>query len=95
MCSDTVVLDLDLVFPTIFGGTVALSPIYIPFIMCSDDNVQNDTQPTLNENGQPVINPDNGSVVQKGPCQITGRGLLVGLVLDKLVCIQRHNIQGD
>src|SRR5919108_1077611 len=47
-------------FPTIFGGTVALSPIYIPVIMCSDENVQNDSQPRL-ENGQPVINPDNGS----------------------------------
>src|ERR671928_902622 len=50
-------------FPTIFGGTVALSPIYIPVIMCSDENVHNDSQPRLDQNGQPVINPDNGSIV--------------------------------
>src|SRR6185295_6749162 len=29
-----------LVFPAIFGGTVALSPIEIPWIMCNADNVQ-------------------------------------------------------
>jgi uncharacterized membrane protein (DUF106 family) len=68
-------------FPTIFGGTVALSPIYIPFIMCSDSNVQNDTQPTLDANGQPVKNPDNGSVVPKGPCQLPGQVYLWGWFL--------------
>src|ERR671930_1870340 len=53
------------VFPTIFGGTVALSPIYIPVIMCNDENVQNDSQPSLDGNGQPVINP-NGSIAHRG-----------------------------
>src|SRR5919109_338792 len=53
-------------FPAIFGGTVALSPIYIPWIMCSDENVQTDIQPRLDENGQPVTNPDDGSIVQQG-----------------------------
>ena len=67
-------------FPTIFGGTVALSPIYIPVIMCSDENVQNDSQPRL-ENGQPVINPDNGSIVHIGPCQVPGEVYLWGWFL--------------
>ena len=60
---------------------MALSPIYIPFIMCSDSNVQNDTQPTLDANGQPVKNPDNGSVVPKGPCQLPGQVYLWGWFL--------------
>jgi uncharacterized membrane protein (DUF106 family) len=30
------------VFPAIFGATVSLSPIYIPWITCSDTNVQTD-----------------------------------------------------
>jgi uncharacterized membrane protein (DUF106 family) len=68
-------------FPTIFGGTVALSPIYIPWIMCSGENVQNDTQPRLDENGQPVTNPDDGSIVQQGPCQLPGEVYLWGWFL--------------
>jgi uncharacterized membrane protein (DUF106 family) len=68
-------------FPTIFGGTVALSPIYIPWIMCSDENVQNDTQPRLDEKGQPVTNPDDGSIVQQGPCQLPGEVYLWGWFL--------------
>src|ERR671923_2939296 len=68
-------------FPAIFGGTVALSPIYIPVIMCSDENVQNDTQPRLDENGQPVINPDDGSIVHQGPCQLPGQVYLWGWFL--------------
>ncbi len=69
------------VFPTVFGGTVALSPIYIPVIMCSGENVQNDTQPRLDGNGQPVINPDDGSIVHKGPCQLPGEVYLWGWFL--------------
>jgi uncharacterized membrane protein (DUF106 family) len=68
-------------FPAIFGGTVALSPIYIPWIMCSDENVQTDTQPRLDENGQPVINPDDGSIVHQGPCQLPGEVYLWGWFL--------------
>jgi uncharacterized membrane protein (DUF106 family) len=68
-------------FPAIFGGTVALSPIYIPWITCSDENVQTDTQPRLDENGQPVINPDDGSIVHQGPCQLPGEVYLWGWFL--------------
>ncbi|HYY39905.1 MAG TPA: EMC3/TMCO1 family protein [Nitrososphaera sp.] len=67
-------------FPTIFGGTVALSPIYIPWITCSDENVQNDTQPRLDENGHSVINPD-GSIAHRGPCQLPGQVYLWGWFL--------------
>jgi uncharacterized membrane protein (DUF106 family) len=69
------------VFPAIFGGTVALSPIYIPWITCSDENVQTDTQPRLDENSQPVINPDDGSIVPNGPCQLPGEVYLWGWFL--------------
>jgi uncharacterized membrane protein (DUF106 family) len=68
-------------FPAIFGGTVALSPIYIPWITCSDENVQTDTQPRLDENGQPVINPDDGSIVPNGPCRLPGQVYLWGWFL--------------
>src|ERR671937_3101310 len=37
------------VFPAIFGATVAVSPIHIPWITCSDQNVHTDTQ--LDNNG--------------------------------------------
>ncbi len=56
------------VFPSIFGQVVSISPIYIPVIMCGDDNVQNDTQ--LNENGQP-----------KGACTVPGEVYLWGWFL--------------
>lgn len=39
-----------LVFPLVFGGTVSLSPIYIPWIMCSSDNVKTDMQLDANGN---------------------------------------------
>jgi uncharacterized membrane protein (DUF106 family) len=68
-------------FPAIFGGTVALSPIYIPWIMCSDENVQTDAQPRLDENGQPTINPDDGSIVNQGPCKLPGEVYLWGWFL--------------
>jgi uncharacterized membrane protein (DUF106 family) len=68
-------------FPAIFGATVALSPIYIPWITCSDENVQTDTQPRLDENGQPVINPDDGSIVSNGPCKLPGQVYLWGWFL--------------
>jgi uncharacterized membrane protein (DUF106 family) len=57
-----------LVFPSIFGQTVALSPLHIPYIMCSDENVEKDT--VLDENGQP-----------KGVCNIPGEVFLWGWFL--------------
>jgi uncharacterized membrane protein (DUF106 family) len=57
-----------LVFPSIFGQTVALSPLHIPYIMCTDENVQKDT--VLDENGQP-----------KGVCNIPGEVFLWGWFL--------------
>ena len=57
-----------LVFPSIFGQTVALSPLHIPYIMCTDENVKKDT--VLDENGQP-----------KGVCNIPGEVFLWGWFL--------------
>jgi uncharacterized membrane protein (DUF106 family) len=56
------------VFPTIFGGTTALSPIHIPWVMCSDENVHTDTQ--LDNNGN-----------HKGPCSVPGEVYLFGWFL--------------
>jgi uncharacterized membrane protein (DUF106 family) len=68
------------VFPTIFGATVSISPIYIPWITCSDQNVHTDTQPKLDANGQPVTNPD-GSITPNGPCRLPGQVYLWGWFL--------------
>jgi uncharacterized membrane protein (DUF106 family) len=57
-----------LVFPSIFGQTVALSPLHIPYLMCTDENVEKDT--VLDENGQP-----------KGVCNIPGEVFLWGWFL--------------
>jgi uncharacterized membrane protein (DUF106 family) len=57
-----------LVFPSIFGQTVALSPLHIPYIMCTDENVKKDS--VLDENGQP-----------KGVCNIPGEVFLWGWFL--------------
>ena len=48
-----------LVFPAVFGQTVALSPIHIPYIMCSEENVKIDT--VIDEGGEP-----------KGACNVSG-----------------------
>src|ERR671935_1586092 len=56
------------VFPTIFGGTTALSPIHIPWVMCSGQNVHTDTQ--LDNNGN-----------HKGPCTVPGEVYLFGWFL--------------
>lgn len=56
------------VFPAIFGQTVALSPIEIPWIMCNEQNVETDTQ--IDENGEP-----------KGSCSISGEVYLWGWFL--------------
>lgn len=59
-----------LVFPSIFGQVVALSPINpdIPYITCNANNVKNDT--TLKDDGKP-----------KGPCKIEGQVYLWGWFL--------------
>jgi uncharacterized membrane protein (DUF106 family) len=56
------------VFPAIFGGTTAVSPIQIPWIMCNDQNVHTDTQ--LDSNGN-----------HKGPCTAPGEVYLFGWFL--------------
>jgi uncharacterized membrane protein (DUF106 family) len=55
-------------FPSIFGATTALSPIHIPFIMCSDENVKLDQQ--VDKSGQP-----------KGACSVPGEVFLWGWFL--------------
>jgi uncharacterized membrane protein (DUF106 family) len=59
-----------LVFPQIFGGVVALSPIHpeIPFITCNQNNVNNDIKK----------NPDG---THKGPCREVGQIYLWGWFL--------------
>src|ERR671931_113225 len=54
-----------IVFPSIFGQTIALSPIHIPWIMCTDENVKSDSQ--LLKNGE-----------HKGPCLVPGQVFLWG-----------------
>lgn len=56
------------VFPAIFGQVVNISPIYLPFITCSDEDVANHTQ--LDENGNP-----------KGACTLPGEVYLWGWFL--------------
>lgn len=57
-----------LVFPTVFGSTVALSPLHVPWIMCTSDNVAKDS--VLDDKGQP-----------KGACTIPGEVFLWGWFL--------------
>lgn len=57
-----------LVFPSVFGSTVALSPLHLPWIMCTSENVAIDT--ALDDKGQP-----------KGACTIPGEVFLWGWFL--------------
>ena len=57
-----------LVFPAIFGSTAGLSPIQIPWITCSPENVQLDQQ--VDTDGQP-----------NGACSIPGEIFLWGWFL--------------
>jgi uncharacterized membrane protein (DUF106 family) len=68
------------VFPAIFGGTVSISPIELPFVTCSEENVQHDMKQQTNEDGTPKTNPD-GSPVYTGPCRIPGQVYLWGWFL--------------
>jgi uncharacterized membrane protein (DUF106 family) len=56
------------VFPTIFGATTALSPIQVPWIMCSSTQVQADSQ--VDTHG-----------MHKGPCLVPGEVFLWGWFL--------------
>jgi len=56
------------VFPAIFGQTVALSPIEIPWIMCTGEKVKIDNQ--IDNNGEPL-----------GPCSVPGEVYLWGWFL--------------
>ncbi|HXV47052.1 MAG TPA: EMC3/TMCO1 family protein [Nitrososphaera sp.] len=68
-------------FPAIFGGTVALSPIEIPWIMCNQGNVDTDSQPRTNEDDTPVPPNANGEPVLTGPCRVPGHVYLWGWFL--------------
>ncbi len=69
------------VFPTIFGGTVSLSPIELPFIACNAENVQHDSQPKTNSDGSQVQPNPDGSIVLAGPCRVPGQVYLWGWFL--------------
>jgi uncharacterized membrane protein (DUF106 family) len=56
------------VFPSVFGATTAISPIQIPFIMCSADNIKLDQQ--VDQTGQ-----------AKGACSVPGEVFLWGWFL--------------
>ncbi|WP_415281811.1 EMC3/TMCO1 family protein [Candidatus Nitrososphaera sp. FF02] len=56
------------VFPSIFGQVVAVSPVFVPFIMCSDEDVTNHQK--LDDNGNPI-----------GACTVTGEVYLWGWFL--------------
>jgi uncharacterized membrane protein (DUF106 family) len=56
------------VFPSIFGATAALSPIHIPWITCSGENVNLDQQ--VDKSGQP-----------RGACSVPGEVFLWGWFL--------------
>ncbi len=61
------------VFPAIFGQTVALSPIVIPYLTCSADNVKNDT---------PIQTTNSTSTeIKQGPCKVPGQVFLWGWFL--------------
>jgi uncharacterized membrane protein (DUF106 family) len=61
------------VFPAIFGQTVALSPIEIPYLTCSAENVENDT-PVQTTNS-------TNSEMRQGPCKVPGQMFLWGWFL--------------
>ena len=62
------------VFPAIFGQVVALSPITIPYLTCSADNVNND-------NPAQLVNNTHSSEMKQGPCKIPGEVFLWGWFL--------------
>jgi uncharacterized membrane protein (DUF106 family) len=61
------------VFPAIFGQIAALSPIAIPYLTCSEDNVKIDTPQQVPSNSDTEI--------KKGPCRMPGQVFLWGWFL--------------
>ena len=62
------------VFPSIFGATVAISPLHIPWIMCNEENVKKDSQQIQNQTG-------NSHSVSSGGCLVPGQVFLWGWFL--------------
>jgi uncharacterized membrane protein (DUF106 family) len=60
------------VFPAIFGGTVSLSPVQLPYITCNQGNVDHDIQPR---------NQTDPSQGLQGPCRVPGAVYLWGWFL--------------
>lgn len=73
------------VFPAIFGQTVALSPIEIPYLTCSADNVKNDTPVHTTDSTDtdtPVQTTDSTDTeIRQGPCKVIGQMFLWGWFL--------------
>lgn len=69
-----------LVFPAIFGQIVALSPIYIPWIMCGGENVKNDQQPL-----HPNSNQTKGPCTQIGDVYLWGWFLIVNFAFSGII----------
>jgi uncharacterized membrane protein (DUF106 family) len=66
------------VFPAIFGQVVNLSPIFIPWIMCSDEDVINHQE--LDEEGNP-----RGACVVSGEVYLWGWFLLTSFAFSGIV----------
>lgn len=62
------------VFPAIFGQIVAMSPIAIPYITCSEQNVKND-------NPVHSTNSTGTTEIKTGPCKVPGQVYLWGWFL--------------
>jgi uncharacterized membrane protein (DUF106 family) len=62
------------VFPSIFGSTVAISPLHIPWIMCNEENVKKDSQQIQNQTG-------NSHTVSSSGCIVPGQVFLWGWFL--------------
>ena len=62
------------VFPSIFGATVAISPLHIPWVMCNEENVKKDSQQIQNQTG-------NSHSVSSGGCLVPGQVFLWGWFL--------------
>ncbi len=61
------------VFPAIFGQIAALSPIAIPYLTCSEENVKIDNPQQVPTNSETQI--------KKGPCSLPGQVFLWGWFL--------------
>ncbi len=66
------------VFPAIFGQVVSMSPVFIPWIMCSDEDVANHQQ--IDEEGNPA-----GACVVAGEVYLWGWFLLTSFAFSGIV----------